>query len=73
MRSKEYYLIKQSLHKLKADKKKKFAAEIIYIVVVGSSNTFNLYLLLLSGFFNFDFFFLILPNIISDNIPVPFL
>ena len=61
------------MHKLKADKKKKFAVEIIYIVKVESINTPNPYLLLLSGFFNFNFSFSILPNIISDNTPVPFL
>ena len=31
------------------------------------------YLLLLVNFFIFNFFFLILPNIISDNTPIPFL
>ena len=47
--------------------------EIAYIVKVGFINTPNPYLLPLSSFFNFDFSFLILPNIISNNIPVPFL
>ena len=58
---------------LKVDKKKKFKIKIAYIAVVGSINTPNFYLLPLSDFFNFDFSFLILPNIISDNMPVPFL
>ena len=44
-----------------------------YIVKVGSINTPNSYLLLLFGSFNFDFSFLILPDVISDNIPIPFL
>ena len=44
-----------------------------YIVKVESVNALDSYLLPLSGFFNFDFFFLILPNVISNNIPVPFL
>ena len=43
-----------------------------YIVKVESVNTLNPHLLPLSGSFDFDFF-LILPNIISDNTPVPFL
>ena len=59
--------------KLKADKKKKFTAEIVYTVVVGSFNIPNLCLLPLSSSFDFDFSFLILPDVISDNIPVPFL
>ena len=44
-----------------------------YIAAVGSVNTPNSHLLPLSGSFNFDFFFLILPDVISDNIPVLFL
>jgi hypothetical protein len=71
--SKKYHLIKQGLCKLKADKKKKSKIEMAYIVEVGSINTPNPYLLPLFGFFNFDLSFLILPNIISDNMPVPFL
>ena len=59
--------------KLKIDKKKKSIVEIVYIVVVESINTPNLYLLPLSGSFNFNFSFLILPNVISDNMPIPFL
>ena len=61
------------MHKLKANKKKKSKVEIAYIVGVESINTPNPYLLLLSGSFNFDLSFSILPNIISDNIPVLFL
>ena len=47
--------------------------EIAYIAKVGSINTFNPYLLPLSSSFNFDPFFLILPNVISDNTPLFFL
>ena len=55
------------------DKKKKSKVEMAYIVEVKSINTSNLYLLPLSGSFNFNFFFLILPDVISNNIPVFFL
>ena len=55
------------------DKKKKNMVEIVYIAVVGSFNTPNSYLLPLANFFNFNFSFLILPNIISNNTSVPFL
>ena len=44
-----------------------------YIVKVKFINTPNPHLLPLSGSFNFNFFFLILPNIISNNTPVFFL
>ena len=71
--SKKYCLVEQGLRELKVNKKKKSKVEITYIIVVGSCNAPNPYLLPLSGSFNFDFSFLILPNIISDNIPVPFL
>jgi hypothetical protein len=54
------------------DKKKKSIVENISIVVIGSSNTPNSYLLSLANSLNFDFSFLILPDIISDNTPVPF-
>ena len=47
--------------------------EIAYIVKVESINTFNPYLLPLSGSFNFNLSFLILPNVISNNTPVFFL
>jgi hypothetical protein len=47
--------------------------EITYIVKVGSINTFNPLLLPLFSIFAFNFFFLILPNAISNNTPVPFL
>ena len=73
MRSKEYHLIKQGLCELKVDKKKKSKVEIAYIVVVGSFNTPNPYLLPLSSSFNFNLSFLILLNVISNNIPVPVL
>ena len=61
------------MYKLKIDKKKKFKVEITYIVKVGSVNASNPYLLPLSNSFNFNFSFLILPNVISNNIPVLFL
>ena len=44
-----------------------------YIAKVESINASNFYLLPLSSFFNFNFSFLILPDIISDNTPVFFL
>ena len=55
------------------DKKKKSKIEIAYIVAVKFINTPNLYLLPLSSSFNFNLSFSMLPNIISDNTPVPFL
>ena len=58
---------------LKANKKKEFKVEITYTVEVGFFNALNPHLLPLSGFFNFDFSFSILPDIISDNTPIPFL
>ena len=58
---------------LKVDKKKKFKIGIAYIVKIGFINTSNSYLLPLSSSFNFNLSFLILPDVISDNIPVPFL
>ena len=61
------------MRKLKADKKKESKVETAYIIEVESINTFNPYLLPLSGSFDFDFSFLILPDIISDNILVFFL
>ena len=59
--------------KLKIDKKKEFKVEMAYIAKVGSINTFNSYLLPLSGSFDFNLSFLMLPDVISDNMPVPFL
>ena len=61
------------MRKLKAKEKKEFKVEIAYIVKVGSVNAFNLHLLPLSSSFNFDFSFSILPDVISNNIPIPFL
>ena len=58
---------------LKVDKKKESKVEIAYIAKVGSINTPNPHLLPLSGSFNFDLSFLILLNVISDNMPVLFL
>ena len=56
-----------------ADKKKKSKVEMAYIAEVGSVNTPNPYLLPLSGSFNFDLSFSILPDVISNNMPVFFL
>ena len=61
------------MYKLKANKKKKIAMEVVYIIEVGCFNTPNPYLLPLADSFNFNLSFLILPNIISDNMPIPFL
>ena len=44
-----------------------------YIVKVKSVNALDPYLLPLSGSFNFDFFFSILPDVISDNTSISFL
>ena len=61
------------MYKLKVDKKKESKVEITYIVKVEFINTSNPYLLPLSGSFNFDLSFSILPDVISNNMPVPFL
>ena len=58
--------------KLKVNKKKKFKVEIAYIAEMGSVNTSNLYLLPLSDSLNFNFSFLMLPDVIPNNIPVFF-
>ena len=44
--------------------------EITYIAEVVSSNTSNPYLLPLADSFNFNLSFLILPDIIFNNIPI---
>ena len=61
------------MRELKANKKNEFKVEITYIAEVGSVNAPNPYLLPLFSSFNFNLSFSILLNIISDNIPVPFL
>ena len=61
------------MHELKADKKKESKVEITYIAVVGSFDASNSYLLPLADSLNFNFSFLILPDVISDNISIPFL
>ena len=61
------------MRKLKVNKKKKSKIEIAYIVIVESVNALNSYLLPLFGSLNFNPFFLILPDVISDNIPILFL
>ena len=73
VRSKKYHLVKQGLRELEVKEKKKFKVEIAYIVEVGSINTPNPCLLPLSNSLNFDFSFSILPDVISNNIPIPFL
>ena len=72
IQSKKYHLIKQGLRELKAKEKKESKIKITYIAKVEFINTFNPYLLPSSGFFNFDCSFSILPDIISDNMPVLF-
>ena len=47
--------------------------EIAYIAEVGFSNVFNPRLSPLADFFASDFSFSILPNILFNNTPVPFL
>ena len=61
------------MRELKAKEKKKSKAKIVYIAEVGSFNAPNPYLLPLSGSFNFNPSFSILPDIISNNTPVLFL
>ena len=61
------------MYKLKAKEKKEFKIEITYIVVVKFINTPNPCLLPLFNSFNFNFSFSILPDVISDNMPIPFL
>ena len=61
------------MRELKAKEKKKFKVEITYIAAVESSNTSSFHLLPLADFFYFNPLFLILPDVISNNMPVPFL
>ena len=61
------------MRELKINKKKEFKVKIAYIAKVGSINALNFYLLSLSSSFDFNFSFSILPNVISDNMPVLFL
>ena len=72
MQSKEYYLVKQGLYKLKVKEKKKFKVEIVYIAEVESFNIPSPYLLPLAGSFNFNLSFSILRNVISNNILISF-
>ena len=60
------------MRELKAKEKKESEVEIAYIVEVGSINASNSYLLPLFGSFDFEFSFLILPNIIFNNILILF-
>ena len=62
------------MRELKAKEKKESAKmEIAYIIEVEFINASNPHLLPLSSSFNFNFSFSMLPDIISDNTPVPFL
>ena len=61
------------MRKLKVNKKKESKVEIAYTVKVESVNAPNLYLLPLSGSFDFNLSFSILPDVISNNILIPFL
>ena len=61
------------MYKLKVNKKKKSKVEMAYIVKVGSINASDFYLLPLFSSFNFDFSFLMLPDVIFNNTPIPFL
>ena len=65
--------MKQSLRKLKANKKEEFKVEITYIVKIGFFNTPNPHSSPLADFFASNFSFLILPDILFDNTPIPFL
>ena len=65
--------MEQGLYKLKAKKKKEFKIKIAYMAAVEFINTLDPHLLPLSSSFNFNLFFSILPDIISNNTPVPFL
>ena len=73
MRFEKYYLVKQGLHKLEAKGKKKSKVKTVYIAEVESFNTPSPYLLPLTDPFTFSFSFLILPDVISNNIPISFL
>ena len=46
--------------------------ETVYITAVGSFNTPDPCLLPLANSFDFDLSFLILPDVISNNMPIPF-
>ena len=61
------------MRELKVNKKKESKVEMAYIAEVESVNTPNSHLLPLSSSFNFNFSFLILPDVISNNMPVFFL
>ena len=61
------------MYKLEIDKKKESKVEMAYIAKVESIDAPDSYLLPLSSSFDFNLFFLILPDIISDNIPISFL
>ena len=58
---------------LRLRKKKESKVETVCIAEIESFNTPSPYLLPLTNLFAFNFFFLILPDVISDNTPVPFL
>jgi len=72
VRSKEYRLVEQGLRELEADEKKESEVEIAHTAAVGSFDTLDPRSLPLSGSFDFDLSFSMLPDVISDNTPVPF-
>ena len=61
------------MRELKAKEKKEFIVETVHTAVVKSFNISNPHSLPLADFFNFNLSFSILPDVISDNIPVLFL
>ena len=73
VRSKEYRLVEQGLRELEAEEKKESAeVEIAYTAEAGSSDAPDPRSSPLSGSFDFDLSFSMLPDVISDNTPVPF-
>ena len=61
------------MRELKVNKKEESKVKITYIVEVGFFNTPNPHLLLLADFFTSNFSFSILPDVLFNNTPVPFL
>ena len=61
------------MQELKAAEKKESEVEIAYMAVVESVDALSPRLLPSADLFAFDFSFSILPDIISNNTPVPFL
>ena len=65
--------MEQGLRKLKAKEKNESEVETADIAKVESFNAPSPHLSPLTDPFAFNFSFLILPNIISNNTPIPFL